>query len=186
MERVKNFNSGQRKSIMREFGSSKSVMMRCKQSFWILSVLAIMFFAFSCGKSDRTAQEEIGMLDENIATAQNENAESLYESGTIFRMHMQDLDECEDALIDSVDRQDWEVIKKCAMELKNSSAVVFTGKGKDNLPKDFVLIDTMFHYQALAVVEAAESREMVRLNIEYEKLRDTCDRCHEKYKTKDM
>ncbi len=170
---------------MRKFGSSKLVKMRCKQSFWILSVISIMFFTFSCGKPDRTAQEEIGTLEENVA-AQYESAESLYESGTIFRMHMQDLDECEDALIDSVDRQDWEVIKKCAMDLKNASAVVFTGKGKNDLPKDFVLIDTMFHYQALAVVEAAESREMVKLNIEYEKLRDTCDRCHEKYKTKDL
>ena len=171
---------------MRKFGSSKLVMMRCRQSLWILSVMAIMFFTFSCGKSDRTAQEEIGALEEDITTAQNESAEPLYESQTIFRMHMQDLDECEDALIDSVDRQDWEVIKKCAMDLKNASAVVFTGKGKDDLPKDFVLIDTMFHYQALAVVEAAESREMVKLNIEYEKLRDTCDRCHEKYKTKGL
>ena len=170
---------------MRAFGSLKSVMMRCKQSFWILSVIAIMFFTFSCGKPDRTAQEEIGALEENVA-AQYESAEPLYESQTIFRMHMQDLDECEDALIDSVDRQDWEVIKRCAMDLKNASAVVFTGKGKDDLPKEFVLIDTMFHYQALAVVEAAESREMVKLNIEYEKLRDTCDRCHEKYKTKGL
>ena len=171
---------------MKEFGSSKLVMMRCKQSFWVLSVIAIMFFVCSCGKPDRTAQEEIGALEENITTAQNESAESFYESGTIFRMHMQDLDECEDALIDSVDRQDWEVIKKCAMDLKNASAVVFTGKEKEDLPKEFVLIDTMFHYRALAVVEAAESREMVKLNIEYEKLRDTCDRCHEKYKTKGL
>ena len=171
---------------MREFGSSKLVIKRCKQSFWILSVIAIMFFTFSCGKPDRTAQKEIGTLEEYITTVQNEGVESLYESGTIFRMHMQDLDECEDALIDSVDRQDWEVIKKCAMDLKNASAVVFSGKGKEDLPKEFVLIDTMFHYQALAVIEAAESREMVKLNIEYEKLRDTCDRCHEKYKTKGL
>ena len=170
---------------MKEFGSSKLVMRRCKQSLWILSVIAIMVFTFSCGESDRTAQEEIGALEENVA-AQYESTEPLYESQTIFRMHMQDLDECEDALVDSVDRQDWEVIKKCAMDLKNSSAVVFTGKGKEDLPKEFVLIDTMFHYQALAVVEAAESREMVKLNIEYEKLRDTCDRCHEKYKTKGL
>jgi len=170
---------------MREFGGSKSVKMCCKRSLWILSVIAIMFFTFSCGKSDRTAQEEIGKLEENVA-AQYESAEPLYESRTIFRMHMQDLDESEDALIDSVDRQDWEGIKKSAMDLKNASAVVFTGKGKDDLPKEFVLIDTMFHYQALAVVEAAESREMVKLNIEYEKLRDTCDRCHEKYKTKGL
>jgi hypothetical protein len=171
---------------MKEFGGSKSVIMRCKQSFWLLSVIAIMFLTCSCGQSDRTAQEEIGALEENITTAQDESAESLYESGTVFRMHMQDLDECEDALIDSVDRQDWEVIKKCAMDLKNASAVVYTGKGKEDLPKEFVLIDTMFHYQALAVVEAAESREMVKLNIEYEKLRDTCDRCHEKFKTKGL
>ncbi len=165
--------------------SSKLVIMRCKQSFWILGFIYIVFFIISCGKSDRTAQEEIGALDENVAS-RYDSSEPLYESGTIFRMHMQDLDECEDALIDSVDRQDWEVIKKCAMDLKNASAVVFTGKGKDSLPKEFVLIDTMFHYQALAVVEAAESREMVKLNIEYDKLRDTCDRCHEKYKTKDL
>jgi len=171
---------------MKEFGRSKLVTMRCKQSFWILGVIAIMFITCSCGKSDRTAQEEIGALEEDITTAQNESVEPLYESSTIFRMHMQDLDECEDALIDSVDRQDWEVIKKCAMDLKNASAVVFTGKEKENLPKEFVLIDTMFHYQALAVVEAAESREMVKLNIEYEKLMDTCDRCHEKFKTKGL
>ena len=170
---------------MRKLGSSKLVIKRCKQSFWILSIIAIMFFTFSCGKPDRTAQEEIGALEENI-TAQYESDEPLYKSQTIFRMHMQDLDECEDALIDSVDRQDWEVIKKCAMDLKNASAVVFTGKEKEDLPREFVLIDTMFHYQALAVVEAAESREMVKLNIEYEKLRNTCDRCHEKYKKKDL
>ncbi len=170
---------------MKKSGRSELVILRCKQSFWILGFIYIVFFIFSCGKPDRTAQEEIGTLEENI-TAQYESAESFYESGTIFRMHMQDLDECEDALIDSVDRQDWEVIKKCAMDLKNASAVVFTGKGKEDLPKEFVMIDTMFHYQALAVVEAAESREMVKLNIEYEKLRDTCDRCHEKYKTKGL
>jgi len=51
---------------MREFESSKLVMMRCKQSFWVLSVIAIMFFVCSCGKPDRTAQEEIGALEENI------------------------------------------------------------------------------------------------------------------------
>jgi hypothetical protein len=170
---------------MREFRGSKSVIMRCKQSFWIVSVFAIVFLLCSCGESDRTAQEEIGMLEGNAA-AQYENAELVYESRTIFRMHMQDLDECEDALIDSVDRQDWEGIKKSAMDLKNASAVVFTGKDSKDLPKEFVLIDTLFHYQALAVVEAAESREMVKLNIEYEKLRDTCDRCHEKYKSRDF
>jgi hypothetical protein len=42
------------------------------------------------------------------------------------------------------------------------------------------MLDTFFHFQSLAVVEAAESREMVSLNIEYEKLQQTCDNCHEK------
>ncbi len=171
---------------MSEYGHLESVIIQRNKLFWICSVIVISFFTFSCGKSEKTAQEEIGELEELYATAPVGSEYSPYEGGTIFRMHMQSLDECEDALIDSVDRQDWEAIKKCAMDLKNSSAVVYTGKGKKELPKDFVIIDTKFHYQALAVVEAAESREMVRLNIEYEKLRDTCDACHEKYKTKDM
>jgi len=172
---------------MMEYSRLKPVITRCKNSFWIYRVVIIIFFAFSCGgKPEKTAQEEIGELEEHYATTPVESKNSFYESSTIFRMHMQSLNECEDALIDSVDRQDWEAIKKCAMDLKNASAVVFTGRDKKDLPKDFVIIDTKFHYQALAVVEAAESREMVRLNIEYEKLRDTCDACHEKYKTKDM
>lgn len=171
---------------MKDYGSLKTVTTRCGKSLWILCVTVIMFFAFSCGKPEKTAQEEIGELEEHYATVSEESVNSFYESGTIFRMHMQSLDECEDALIDSVDRQDWDAIKKSAMDLKNASAVVFTGKDKKDLPKDFVLIDTKFHYQALAVVEAAESREMVRLNIEYEKLRETCDACHEKFKTKDL
>ncbi|MHC4267793.1 MAG: hypothetical protein ACYSTS_04950 [Planctomycetota bacterium] len=171
---------------MREYDRLKPVITRCKRSFWICSVTVIIFFTISCGKPEKTAQEEIGELEELYAIAPVESENSPYEGGTIFRLHMQSLDECEDALIDSVDRQDWEAIKKCAMDLKKASAVVYTGKDKKELPRDFVLIDTKFHYQALAVVEAAESREMVRLNIEYEKLRNTCDACHEKYKTKDM
>ncbi len=172
---------------MNKYVRLKPTITRYRRSFSICSVIVIIFFTFSCGgKPEKSAQEEIGELEELYATAPVESENAPYEGGTIFRMHMQSLDECEDALIDSVDRQDWEAIKKCAMDLKKASAVVYTGKDKKDLPRDFILIDTKFHYQALAVVEAAESREMVRLNIEYEKLRDTCDACHEKYKTKDM
>ena len=57
-------------------------------------------------------------------------------------------------------------------------------KNDINAGKNFVLLDTSFHFQSLAVIEASESREMVRLNIEYEKLQQTCDECHEKYKKK--
>ena len=53
------------------------------------------------------------------------------------------------------------------------------------MPKDFILLDTSFHFQSLAVVEASESREMVSVNIEYEKLQQTCDECHGKYKKKE-
>ncbi|KKL42995.1 hypothetical protein LCGC14_2367240, partial [marine sediment metagenome] len=37
----------------------------------------------------------------------------------------------------------------------------------------------------LALVEAAEAREMVKLNIEYDNVKQTCDDCHEKYKKKE-
>jgi cytochrome c556 len=71
------------------------------------------------------------------------------------------------------------------MLLKNTSPLIFTGKRKVELPKEFVLLDTSFHFQSLAVIAASESREMVSLNIEYEKLQQICGECHEKYKKKE-
>ncbi|ODS34229.1 MAG: hypothetical protein SCARUB_00603 [Candidatus Scalindua rubra] len=169
---------GNSKAVVISFYLFKSVLQRCKQSFLIFNVIIITFFAFSCGKVEKP--EEIVVEEEEVIS------EIPYESETKFKMHMKSLDDLEDALIDSVDRQNWDEIRKYAMELKNTSPVIFTGKRKEELPQDFVMIDTMFHLQALAVVEAAQSREMVRLNIEYEKLRQTCDDCHEKYKKKEL
>jgi hypothetical protein len=97
---------------------------------------------------------------------------------------MKSLDEYDDALAESIESQKWDDICKYAMLLKNTSPLLFTGKRKVELPKDFIILDTFFHFQSLAVVEAAESREMVSLNIEYEKLQQTCDNYHEKYKGK--
>ena len=74
------------------------------------------------------------------------------------------------ALAGSIESQNWDDICKYAMLLKNTSPLLFTGKRKVELPKDFIMLDTFFHFQSLAVVEAAESREIVSLNIEYEKL----------------
>ncbi len=98
---------------------------------------------------------------------------------------MKSLDEYDDALAESIESQNWDDICKYAMLLKKTSPLLFTGKKKVELPKDFIMFDTFFHFQSLAVVEAAESREMVSLNIEYEKLQQTCDNCHEKYKKKE-
>lgn len=74
------------------------------------------------------------------------------------------------ALAGSIESQNWDDICKYTMLLKNTSPLLFTGKRKVELPKDFIMLDTFFHFQSLAVVEAAESREIVSLNIEYEKL----------------
>ena len=61
---------------MDECGCLKSVITRCKKSFWIYSVICIMFFTFSCGKSEKTAQEEIGELEELYATTPVESEKS--------------------------------------------------------------------------------------------------------------
>ncbi len=152
----------------------------------VLMTVFIMFLTFSCGKVEKTVEEKTAAIEENIVqTALDEVEEVPYESKSIFRMHMKSLDEVDDALRNSIDRQDWDKISKIAMELKNTSTVLFTGMRKEDLPKDFVVLDTMFHLQTLAIVEASQSKEMVRLNIEYEKLLQTCDDCHVKYKEKD-
>lgn len=152
----------------------------------VLIIIFIMLSTFSCGKVEKTAEEETFEMGEGVTSMlPDEDGNVPYEGGSRFRMHMQSLDDVDDALADSIDRQNWSEISKYAMELKNTSPVIFTGKRKDEIPMEFVMLDTMFHLQALAVAEASQSREMVRLNIEYEKLQQTCDNCHEKYKKKE-
>ena len=137
-------------------------------------------------KTEKT-KEEVIINEENMITEVPDIVEdnTIYESASKFRMHMKSLDEYDDALAASIESQNWDDICKYAMLLKNTSPLLLTGKRKVELPKDFIMLDTFFHFQSLAVVEAAESREMVRLNIEYEKLQQTCDNCHEKYKKKE-
>ena len=128
---------------------------------------------------------DLNKNDMNRLIREEEDESHIYENITKFRMHMKSLDEYDDALAESIESQKWDDICKYAMLLKNTSPLLFTGKRKVELPKDFIILDTFFHFQSLAVVEAAESREMVSLNIEYEKLQQTCDNCHEKYKRKE-
>jgi hypothetical protein len=154
------------------------------KGFWIIVIMLIILmplYMFS-----RKSEKSVEMSEYEVVSNEviDEEKNVLYESVSKFRMHMKFLDEYDDALAVAIESQNWADISKYAMLLKNTSPLIFTGKRKVELPKDFVLLDTSFHFQSLAVVEASESREMVSLNIEYEKLQQTCDECHEKYKKK--
>ncbi|MEK6765974.1 MAG: hypothetical protein AABY49_07120 [Planctomycetota bacterium] len=163
------------------------------KGFWIIVVLIMvlvpLFMLSRENDKEKTekTKEEVIINEENMITEVPDIVEdnTIYESASKFRMHMKSLDEYDDALAASIESQNWDDICKYAMLLKNTSPLLLTGKRKVELPKDFIMLDTFFHFQSLAVVEAAESREMVRLNIEYEKLQQTCDNCHEKYKKKE-
>ncbi len=155
------------------------------KGFWVIVVLIMVLvplFMFSIDKDKKTIErrgEEARMTVPDIVD------NTIYENASEFRMHMKSLDEYDDALAGLIESQNCDDIYKYAMLLKNTSPLLFTGKRKVELPKDFIMLDTFFHFQSLAVVETAESREMVSLNIEYEKLQQTCDNCHEKYKKKE-
>ena len=154
------------------------------KGFWVIVVLIMVLvplFMFSIDKDKKIEKRE----EEVRETVPDIVDNTIYEGVSKFRMHMKSLDEYDDALAESIECQNWDDICKYAMLLKNTSPLLFTGKRKVELPKDFIMFDTFFHFQSLAVVEAAESREMVSLNIEYEKLQQTCDDCHEKYKKKE-
>ena len=154
------------------------------KGFWIIVVLIMVLvplFMFSIDKDKKIEKRE----EEVRETVPDIVDNTIYEGVSKFRMHMKSLDEYDDALAESIECQNWGDICKYAMLLKSTSPLLFTGKRKVELPKDFIMFDTFFHFQSLAVVEAAESREMVSLNIEYEKLQQTCDDCHEKYKKKE-
>ncbi len=162
-----------------------------KAHWFILPLIFLLIPLFILSREKVTQRVEMSDVNsaerkaETITLVPDEEVHSLYESVSKFRMHMKSLDEYDDELALAIDRQNWNDISKYALLLKNTSPLIFTGKRKIELPKEFVLLDTSFHFQSLAVVEASESREMVKLNIEYEKLRKTCDDCHEKYKNKE-
>jgi hypothetical protein len=145
-------------------------------------MVLVPLFMFSIDKDKKKIEkkdEEVRMTVPDIVD------NTIYENASEFRLHMKSFDEYDDALAESIESQKWDDICKYAMLLKNTSPLLFTGKRKVELPKDFIILNTFFHFQSLAVVEAAESREMVSLNIEYEKLQQTCDNYHEKYKKKE-
>lgn len=157
-----------------------STISRHKQSFLAVKTLMATFvilFTFSCGKVEKSVQTVVGE-EEKIAL------DIPYESETKFRMHMGSLEDYYDKLEEAVEILDWEKIQTYAMQMKNTSPVILTGRRKEELPHDFVIMDTMFHLHTLKLVEAAETREMVKLNIEYDNVKQTCDNCHEKYKRK--
>ncbi len=154
------------------------------KGFWIIVIMIIILVPLFM--LSRYLDKSIEMGEDGIVLPVLDEEENvLYESASKFRMHMKFLDEYDDELAAAIESQNWDNISKYAMLLKSTSPLIFTGKRKVELPKEFVLLDTSFHFQSLAVVEASESREMVSLNIEYEKLQQTCDECHEKYKKKE-
>ncbi len=172
-----------RATILARRNSLRKVMQNMK-GFWVIVVMMIVLVSFLMLSRYLVKRVETGE-DDMVLPTLDEEENILYENAAKFRMHMKFLDEYDDALADAIESQNWEDISKYAMLLKNTSPLIFTGKRKVELPKEFVLLDTSFHFQSLAVVEASESREMVKLNIEYEKLQQTCDNCHEKYKKKE-
>ncbi len=156
---------------------------RCKRSFLIgriVMVSVLMFLSLSCGKAEKPDEIAAMFEEEDLSIP-----ELPYENREVFRMHMNSLDDSYESLEESIDRQAWKDIRTFAMQMKNSSPVLFTGKRKDELPHDYVLLDTRFHYHTLALVVASEEREMVNLNLEFENVKETCDECHSKYKRKD-
>ncbi len=154
-----------------------------------LIILLIPLFYFSreqIAHRVEISDEGLDLNEEEMALlVHDDEVSDIYSSVSKFRMHMKSLDDYDEALAEAIEIQNWDDISKYAMMLKNTSPLIFTGMRKVELPKDFVLLDTAFHFQSLAVVEACESREMVKMNIEYEKLQKTCDDCHEKYKKKE-
>ena len=178
---------------------------RSTKGFWIIFAMILILvplFMFSREakiRREKKAKEEVARNKENamelipleesekmpIIEEANDHSDTLYASVSEFRMHMKSLSDYDDELAISIERQNWDDIGKYAMLLKSTSPLLFTGKNKTELPKEFIMLDTFFHFQSLAVAEASQSREMVKMNIEYEKLQKTCDDCHERFKEKE-
>ena len=131
----------------------------------------LLLFVLSCGKSEIPVSE-----GEEIITVLE------FESMSSFRLDMKELEYYCDDLTAAIKKQNWEKIRKHARKLEKIQPVALTGLKKEELPKDFVTFDSEYHLSTLKLVEAAEAEEMDQLNIEYEKVKQACDKCHEIYK----
>ena len=152
----------------------KSVLQLHKQSSISINVIimaTLLLFVLSCGKSEIPVSE-----GEEIITVLE------FESVSSFRLDMKELEYYCDDLTAAIKKQNWEKIRKHARKLEKIQPVALTGLKKEELPKDFVTFDSEYHLSTLKLVEAAEAEEMNQLNIEYEKVKQACDKCHEIYK----
>ena len=131
----------------------------------------LLLFVLSCGKSEIPVSE-----GEEIITVLE------FESVSSFRLDMKELEYYCDDLTAAIKKQNWEKIRKHARKLEKIQPAALTGLKKEDLPKDFVTFDSEYHLSTLKLVEAAEAEEMDQLNIEYEKVKQACDKCHEIYK----
>jgi len=135
------------------------------KAHWLIVPLIIMLIPLFYFSREQVvhrieiSDEGLDLNEEEMTMLIHEEEDSaIYESVSKFRMHMKSLDEYDDALAESIESQNWDDISKFALMLKNTSPLIFTGMRKV---------------------------EMVKMNIEYEKLQKTCDDCHEKYKKKE-
>lgn len=152
----------------------KAAFLLYKRSFLPTKVIimALMLpFVFSCGKTEKPTSKGEGIV-----------TELEFESKMRFRLDMKDLEVYYDDLAVAIIRQNWDGIQKNAMQLNKMLPIVSTGRKMEELPKDFVTFDSEYHLSTLKLVEAAEAGEMDKLNIEYEKVKQTCDNCHRRYK----
>jgi hypothetical protein len=161
--------------ITKSLSHFKAVFLLYKQPFLSNNVIIIMtfmlLFILSCGKAEKPVSDGEGIV-----------TELEYESKSRFRLYMKDLEIYYDELAVAIKKQNWEKIRKHAMQLEKKLPVVLTGRKKEELPVDFVTFDSEYHLSTLKLVEAAEAGEMDQLNIEYEKVKLACDNCHIRYK----
>jgi len=152
----------------------KSVLLLHKQSSISINVIimaSMILFILSCGKTEIPVSE-----GEEIVTVLE------FESMSSFRLDMKELEYYCDDLTAAIKKQNWEKIRKHARQLGKILPVALTGLKKEDLPNDFVTFDSEYRLSTLKLVEAAEAEEMDQLNIEFEKVKQACDNCHEIYK----
>jgi hypothetical protein len=104
-------------------------------------MVLVPLFMFSIDKDKKKIEkrgEEVRMTVPDIVD------NTICESASKFRMHMKSLDEYDGALAESIESQNWDDISKYAMLLKNTSPLLFTGKRKIEILKDFIMLDTPF------------------------------------------
>ncbi len=156
------------------------------KKFIIVTISIVCMGVFGCGKEEmKVLEKDLDFSEEKQTESRPQGELGFIKNERGFIVHMKDIKVLLKHLSTSINKQDWDAIKKDTKKLKNASPVVFTGANKKDLPVEFINLDVKFHMSALELISACQEKNKDKVTSAFFKVVNSCDECHAKFNPKE-